>query len=88
MMMRARSLLIKPMTNFPVKIKQINYEDFKRIVKEELTNEPKGLTWTDIRHKRPELYQKVPNNLWVKLIETDIGLVREKVGTKTIWKLK
>jgi len=32
--------------------------------------------------------QKVPNNLWVKMMKRDIWLIREKVGTKTIWRVR
>jgi hypothetical protein len=81
-------LLIRPMTEPPEKSEKMTYEVFKKIIKEELEKEPKGLTWTDIKSRRPELYQKVPNNLWVRTLEREIGLIKEKVGTKTIWRLK
>lgn len=64
------------------------YEDFKRIIKEELEKEQKGLAWMDLKKKRPELYQRVPNNRWVRNLEKEIGLVREKRGAKIIWRLK
>jgi len=85
---RGNDLVIRPMTNQPEKSKKMTYEEFKKIIKEELEKEPKGISWTEIRKRRPEFYQKVPNNLWVRTLEREIGLAKEKVGTKTIWKLK
>jgi antitoxin component of MazEF toxin-antitoxin module len=81
-------LIIRLMTEKSKKNDKMTYDDFKKIVKEELEKEPKGLTWTQIREKRPELYQKVPNNLWVYTLERDVGLLKKKVGTKTLWRLK
>ncbi|MEM3697459.1 MAG: hypothetical protein QXQ94_08195 [Candidatus Bathyarchaeia archaeon] len=69
-------------------MKKMTYEDFKRIVKEELEKEQKGLTWIELKRRRPELYQNVPNNRWVRNLEKEIGLVREKGGAKTIWRIK
>jgi antitoxin component of MazEF toxin-antitoxin module len=85
---RQDRLIVRPMTNPPEKEEKMSYEDFKQIINEELAKESEGLTWTDIRLRRPELYQKVPNNLWVRTLEREIGLRKKKIGTKTIWKLK
>lgn len=82
------SLVVKLASISIKKPKKMTFEEFKQIIKEELENEPKGLSWTEIRQRRPKLYQKVPNNLWVRTLETEIGLIREKLGIKTIWKLK
>jgi len=47
----------------------------------------KPLTWTEIKDKAC-FKQKVPNNKWVKWMEEDIGLVREKTKEgKTLWRL-
>ena len=84
-------LIIEPATTNPIKSKKprkMTYEEFKRIIKEELEKVPEGLTWAQIKKRRPELYQKVPNNLWVRMLEQDIGLTREKIGGKTIWRLR
>jgi len=64
------------------------YEEFKRIVKEELQKTSDGLTWTQIRQRRPELYQKFPANQWVRRMEKDIGLTRSTLAGRTIWRLK
>jgi hypothetical protein len=85
---KGSNLVISPMTESSKKNDKMTYETFRKIVKEELEKEPKGLTWTQIRGHRTELYQKVPNNLWVQTLEREIGLTKDKIGTKTIWKLK
>ena len=82
------SLIIRPKRDCSERPKKMTYEEFKKIIKEELGKEPEGLTWTEIKQRRPELYQKVPNNLWVRTLEQEIGLVREKrTDGKTIWRL-
>ncbi len=67
--------------------KKMSYEEFRMIVERILRVEPEGLTWTEIK-KKAGFYQKVPNNMWVRLMETDIGLVRDKRERRTIWRLK
>jgi len=71
-----------------VELTKMAYGDFKRIIEEELKKAPDGLTWTQIRERRPELYQKFPANQWVRQMEKDIGLTRLKKAGKTIWSLK
>ena len=64
------------------------YEDFKNKVKDVLQSAPEGLAWVDIK-SRAGFKQKVPNNKWVRKMETDIGLIREhdkKLGL--VWRLK
>lgn len=87
---RGDELVIRPLENKPEKPKRMTYEEFKEIIREELEKAPEGLTWTQIKGRRSELYQKVPNNLWVRMLEQDIGLVRVKDSRtgKTIWRLK
>ncbi|MDH5788781.1 MAG: hypothetical protein OEZ40_10875, partial [Candidatus Bathyarchaeota archaeon] len=68
---------------------KLPYEEFRDKIAKLLESENQGLTWTQIKQKLG-FKQKVPNNLWVKLMEQDIGLVRE-LNTKkgrTIWRLK
>jgi len=76
------------MTYRPRDSKEMTYEEFKQIVKEELEKAPDGLTWSQIRERRPELYQKFPANQWVRRMEKDIGLTRSTLAGKTIWRLK
>lgn len=81
------SIILRLMTEKPQSDKMA-YDTFKKTIQQELEKKPHGLTWTEIRASRPELYQTVPNNLWVRTLEREIGLIREKTGTKTIWRLK
>ena len=67
--------------------KEMTYEEFKTIIKEELEKAPEGLTWTQIREKRPELYQRWPANQWVHQMERDIGLIRENVKGRPVWRI-
>lgn len=67
---------------------KMTYEEFKQIVKEELMKVPAGLTWTQIRKRRPELYQRFPANQWVRQMEKDMGLTRTRKRGKTYWSLK
>ena len=66
---------------------KMGYEKFKQIIQEELEKVPEGLSWTNIRERRSELYQKWPANQWVRRLEEDIGLIREKVKGKVIWRI-
>jgi bifunctional DNA-binding transcriptional regulator/antitoxin component of YhaV-PrlF toxin-antitoxin module len=67
--------------------KKMSYDEFKKKIEEVLKIESEGLTWTGIKEKA-KLQQKVPNNMWVKMMESEIGLVREKRERRTIWRLK
>ena len=63
------------------------YEKFKIQIEAVLKAEPGGLTWTEIK-QRLNLPQKVPNNRWVRQMEKDIGLTRERIKGKIRWRLK
>jgi len=65
----------------------MTYEEFRQIIMEELEKAPEGLTWTQIRERRPELYQRWPNNKWVHRLE-DVGLIRERVKGRLIWRIE
>lgn len=82
-----KALVIRKQLNPSEKPKKMTYEEFRDRIRELIKEEKKGLSWTEIKAKIG-LPQKVRNNLWVKMMEKDIGLVREKVGTKTIWRLR
>ena len=84
---KGNTLLIEHLLNPPEKPKKMPYEEFRDHIKELLENEEEGLSWTEIKAKL-KLPQKVPNNLWVRMMEKDIGLIREKVGTKTVWRVE
>lgn len=64
------------------------YEDFKTTIEHVLTEAGKHLTWSEIK-QRAGLLQKLPNNKWVRQVETDIGLIREKgKGGKMLWRVR
>lgn len=63
------------------------YAEFKTKIEAILKAEPRGLTWTEIK-KRLNLPQKVPNNKWVRMMETDIGLIRQTEKGRIIWRLR
>ena len=83
---KGKALLVKRQTKPKEKPKKMSYEEFKEKILGILKTEPQGLTWTEIRD-RLGLPQKVPNNLWVRMMEKDIGLVRvlDNKTAKTIW---
>ena len=65
-----------------------NYEEFKSKIEQALNSSDVPLTWTEIRTKEG-LSQIFPNNKWVKRLEKDIGLLRNKDSRNIIlWKLK
>ena len=71
--------------------KQImTYDKFKDKIKKILTKNKKicteGLGWSEIQ-SIGNFYQKVLNNRWVRQLEKDIGLIREKKGNKMIWRI-
>jgi len=85
---RGKALMIKPLGKRKGKPQRMSYLDFKERVASLLNAEPKGLSWTEIR-ERLALPQKVPNNLWVRMMEKDIGLLRQldNKTAKVIWKV-
>jgi predicted Zn-ribbon and HTH transcriptional regulator len=54
----------------------LTYEDFREKIRDVLKREG-SLTWTEIR-TIAKLPQKLPNNGWVRRMEQDIGLKRNK----------
>lgn len=70
------------------KLPTSKYEEFKKIIQKSLRSSKRGLTWTEIKAKAG-LRQKVPNNKWVRMLETNIGLIREKDKERgVIWRLE
>lgn len=53
------------------------YEEFRDTVKRTLRAAKQPITWTELR-TAANLPQALPNNQWVRRMETDIGLKREK----------
>jgi len=64
-----------------------DYEKFRDPIERILRQAKEPLTWTEIKGKAG-FEQKVPNNKWVKWMEEDIGLVRERTKDgRTLWRL-
>jgi hypothetical protein len=53
------------------------YEDFSKAIGKVLRAAGKPITWTEVR-TAAGLPQAFPNNKWVRKMETDIGLKRER----------
>jgi len=86
---KGESLLVRPLVIQKHKPQKMSYAQFKEKISTILKTEREGLSWTELR-ERLRLPQKVPNNLWVKMMEEDIGLLRQpdnRTG-KVIWKLQ
>lgn len=66
---------------------KLKYEQFRNKVRSILDESSEPLTWTEIR-KEGNFKQKYPNNLWVRKMEEDIGLIRERTKGKMYWRLK
>jgi hypothetical protein len=66
----------------------LTYEVFSRKIEETLKQNDGPLTWTEIR-TIAGLPQKFPNNEWVRRLERDISLRREKDSHGIImWQLE
>jgi hypothetical protein len=64
------------------------YEDFRDVIKRTLESAGSPLTWTEIRTSA-KLPQMFPNNQWVRRMEKDISLVRQKDAHGIIhWRLE
>jgi antitoxin component of MazEF toxin-antitoxin module len=86
---KGKTLLVKPLVRRNEKPERMSYRDFKDKISALLIAEPEGLSWTEIRQKL-QLPQKVPNNLWVRTLEQETGLLRrlDNKTAKVIWKLE
>ena len=66
----------------------LDYERFKTQIQRILRKAKQPMTWAEIK-EAGGFAQKVPNNKWVKWMEEDIGLIREKTKEgRIMWKLK
>ena len=73
--------------NTPRKKSATTYEDFRDRIADVLKQNPDGLTWTEIR-TQARLPQKLPNNAWVRRLESDISLLRVREHGVLHWQLK
>ena len=55
----------------------MTYEEFRDKVEETLRESANPLTWTEIR-TTSGLPQALPNNRWVRRMDGEIGLVRDR----------
>lgn len=67
--------------------RNFSYNEFSNMIYKVLKKHPEGLTWSEIK-RTLDLPQKVPNNKWVKWMERDIGLIREKTNKGIIWRVE
>jgi hypothetical protein len=64
------------------------FEDFRDVIRQTLESASGPLTWTEIRTSA-KLPQMFPNNQWVRRMEKDIKLVRQKDAHGIIhWRLE
>ncbi len=66
-----------PYWNTQRKQAPMTYEEFRDKIKAALTTASAPLTWTDVRASAG-LPQQFPNNQWVRRMEQDIALRRER----------
>lgn len=62
------------------------YDYFKDRIESTLRASERGLTWTEVRMSAG-LTQKLPHNQWVRRLESEIGLTREREHGVIIWRL-
>lgn len=64
----------------------MRYLDFRDRIRQALLSEPGGLTWVKLRERLDLPYER-PCPSWVKRMEAEIGLLREKgPGRAYLWK--
>jgi hypothetical protein len=86
---REKKLIIEVQTEPKERSEKMSYPVFRDKIHTLLSTKPEGMTWTEIK-KTLNLPQKVPNNLWVRRMEREIGVTRkidQKIA-KTVWKLQ
>lgn len=67
-------------------LKAKTYEEFRAQVEKGLRDEREGITWMQLREKE-KIDSKRPFNQWVRKLDKDLGLIREKREGKTYWRL-
>jgi len=66
----------------------MRYIEFRESIQNTLIQNPGGLTWVELK-KETNLPYKTPCPTWVKQLEGEISLIREKGhGRALVWKLK
>ena len=76
-----------PYWNIPRKRNATTYEEFRGKIENALQATGRPMTWTEIR-TATRLPQLFPNNRWVKRLESEINLVRQRNAQGIIyWRL-
>lgn len=66
----------------------MRYVDFRDSIRDALLKHPGGMTWPELRDSL-DLPYKSPCQEWVKRLELEIGLTREKGhGRAFVWKCR
>ena len=66
----------------------MRYVDFRDSIRDELRNNPDGLTWKELK-QRLDLPYESPCQTWVCQLEKEIGLSRTKgTGRAFVWTVK
>lgn len=66
----------------------MRYEEFKKAIRDELSANPAGFTWVELR-ERLALPYKQPCPTWVKWLEREIGLTRARnSGPAYVWRVR
>ena len=68
-------------------MKRYAYMVFTEKVKKALKGEKDGLTWGQLK-KKGEIEQTQLCYTWVRQLENEIGLTRERRGRNVYWKLR
>ena len=65
----------------------MRYVEFRKAIAGELRKQADGLTWSQLREHLNLPYER-PCPTWIKQLEEDIGLLRERgAGRALIWKM-
>lgn len=65
----------------------MNYTEFRDVIRNELRQMPEGLTWVDLRERLSLPYDR-PCPEWTRQLERDIGLSRAKGRTRSlVWRV-
>jgi hypothetical protein len=66
----------------------MQYVNFRDVIREELRQNPSGLTWVELKERLGLPYDR-PCQTWVMRMEKEIGLSREKgFGRAYVWKVR
>lgn len=65
----------------------MRYVEFRDVIEQELRRNPQGLTWMELKESLNLPYDR-PCATWLKQMEAEIGLCRERGGGRAfVWRL-